>query len=589
MNNIGGKARGLLRLKEAGFPVPAFRAFSGEEILRMTPDELAREAHTEIGALSYSVRSSAEIEDTAESSMAGQFHTELDIVPKDLASAIIRVREQARGLVGARDFGIVIQAFIRARYSGVLFTRDPLGGREMTLQYVKGRGDTLVSGEKNPITERVYRNDTSNFSKRFYPLKEHGLKIEKLFGFPQDIEWVYDGKGWYFVQSRPITTLSKEGVDALEYLESILPAGLFYYEKTDATEIAPLPSKATFALIEKIHAKDGPAQRVYRKHGVTFSPRSMYLTFDGQLYVDREKELQSIFPAYSYFNGNDLTPQPAHIKGLYGTLKNLLALQRARFDVDALQKELFDRIQNPSVDFMDDYAIIFEINLATKHAFRALERHTKQYSILELLAMDAGGTFKSPSVSMEGLVGNGLALEDDKLFYKIEFSEPIQRLRAPQAKTDILCAQRLERLREYGRWLTVIHVNRLRATASFESVCPPARRFGVDFPEVLTSIVAIQRQKTVGVSAGLAEGTVVTTEEVDRLDNPILFVDQLSPNLTQYFGKISGIISTNGGLLSHLAIVAREAGIPVVVTQKAKYYIGREVKMNGSTGAIQAQ
>ncbi|MBW2139131.1 MAG: hypothetical protein JRH06_16465 [Deltaproteobacteria bacterium] len=42
-------------------------------------------------------------------------------------------------------------------------------------------------------------------------LGETGLKIESLFGAPQDIEWAYERGVLYILQSRNIRTLTESG------------------------------------------------------------------------------------------------------------------------------------------------------------------------------------------------------------------------------------------------------------------------------------------------------------------------------------------------------------------------------------------
>ena len=96
-----------------------------------------------------------------------------------------------------------------------------------------------------------------------------------------------------------------------------------------------------------------------------------------------------------------------------------------------------------------------------------------------------------------------------------------------------------------------------------------------------------------GVSPGVVSGILVTRSdvEVNRYDGEerILYTEILSPDLVQYFDRILGIVSENGGLLSHLAIVARERGVPVVVgcsLQNQNFVLGSRVHINGSTGEI---
>ena len=157
------------------------------------------------------------------------------------------------------------------------------------------------------------------------------------------------------------------------------------------------------------------------------------------------------------------------------------------------------------------------------------------------------------------------------------------------------------RLREYGRWLTVKTISQVRSILhelakqnSFnekeniyftkidelsrgevkESTCLD-RKHEYDqyskftLPSRLTSLIVKSDNKLLGVSSGTAQGKIMTGDQIDKSsqndEKVILYTEILSPDLTQYFDEISGIVSTNGGLLSHLAIVAREKRIPVVV------------------------
>ena len=94
-----------------------------------------------------------------------------------------------------------------------------------------------------------------------------------------------------------------------------------------------------------------------------------------------------------------------------------------------------------------------------------------------------------------------------------------------------------------------------------------------------------------GVSAGVATGILQTADMIKNTGdkNIILYTKMLSPDLTTYFDKISGIVSNNGGLLSHLAIVARESNIPVIVgvsLNTTQIKIGDKIQIDGSQGKI---
>jgi pyruvate,water dikinase len=96
-----------------------------------------------------------------------------------------------------------------------------------------------------------------------------------------------------------------------------------------------------------------------------------------------------------------------------------------------------------------------------------------------------------------------------------------------------------------------------------------------------------------GVSSGTASGILKSKEILDRekgkSKDSILYTESLSPDLTRYFDRVSGIVSNTGGLLSHLAIIAREKGIPTIVgfsISGSNIKIGDKVIVDGDTGKI---
>ena len=84
------------------------------------------------------------------------------------------------------------------------------------MEVTEGLGDKLVSGEVTPNTYfidkeslKVVNNVTKfNFTASFIrKLSKTALEIEKLYKFPQDIEFCIKNGDIFILQSRPITTL----------------------------------------------------------------------------------------------------------------------------------------------------------------------------------------------------------------------------------------------------------------------------------------------------------------------------------------------------------------------------------------------
>ncbi len=94
-------------------------------------------------------------------------------------------------------------------------------------------------------------------------------------------------------------------------------------------------------------------------------------------------------------------------------------------------------------------------------------------------------------------------------------------------------------------------------------------------------------------SPGMASGPVKLVPNVKLLDKvkkgDIMVTDMTTPDFVPTMRKVVGIITNQGGLTSHAAIVSRELGVPCIVgTGNATKILkdGMIVTLNGSTGEI---
>jgi pyruvate,water dikinase len=204
----------------------------------------------------FSVRSSVTGEDSAQNSFAGQMDSFLCVPRENLFEAIKKVwasAYSARSLayrhsrnVSLSDISaaVIIQNMLQSETSGVLFTRDPETlARQSHISAAYGLGEGVVSdrvisdtynlgwssseinknvAEKDLIVvpDQNKRTGTSTevlpadlrkkqvlTDNHIHDLSETGIRIEKSFTTPQDVEWAYDRDGKLFIlQSRPITT-----------------------------------------------------------------------------------------------------------------------------------------------------------------------------------------------------------------------------------------------------------------------------------------------------------------------------------------------------------------------------------------------
>ena len=160
----------------------------------------------------YAVRSSCDVEDSSESSYAGQFKTVLNVKKEDLEEAAKQVFESYEEHTGK----VIIQEMISSEISGVIFTANPIGIlNEMVVVAGLGLGDGVVEDKVNTSTyyynidDKIYYYDGENILKNdvVKELIQIAQTIKEHFAFEADIEFaIHDGR-IYILQVRPITTL----------------------------------------------------------------------------------------------------------------------------------------------------------------------------------------------------------------------------------------------------------------------------------------------------------------------------------------------------------------------------------------------
>lgn len=207
----GGKAAGLMRLREAGFTVPDFDHVSPED----EPEIAAIEAVKRLG-FPLAVRSSASVEDHADHSFAGQFRSflNLETVP-DVVRAIRDCRATSNApavadycrrnrLDPARiRMGVLIQRMVQPDLAGVAFTVNPLtGDHGVVIEAIDGLADKLLGGRQKPLPA-----DHPLLARYEARIGRVARKVHRHFGAPQDIEFAVADDTVFILQSRPITRI----------------------------------------------------------------------------------------------------------------------------------------------------------------------------------------------------------------------------------------------------------------------------------------------------------------------------------------------------------------------------------------------
>ena len=208
----------------------------------------------------WAVRSSATNEDGAHASFAGVYRTRLGIPLEEIGLAVkdlwLSIWDErvlnyhvASRLSGAPPaMAVVIQPLLEAQAAGVAYSVHPLTGRatQVMVNAVAGLAATLVDGRVTPdqyvveldekglpirIRERTITGQTQALratsqglrdvplpedaagratlsDDRLFALAHTAKQIEKAFGHPVDLEWLYDARGLWLLQARPISGLT---------------------------------------------------------------------------------------------------------------------------------------------------------------------------------------------------------------------------------------------------------------------------------------------------------------------------------------------------------------------------------------------
>lgn len=278
---VGGKAASLARLAAMGFAPPAFFAVRADCFGAGADGPIAADgfraaldaAVAGLGAGPFAVRSSAQAEDSAQHSHAGQFDTHLNVAAADVFDAVRAVwasgfgarletyRAMTTGEAAAPP-AIIVQRMIDAQSAGVAFSADPVTGLRgrVVISAVAGLGEALVSGETDGEDWVIGAAGTMLRRPGVAQVLTHAQaaqvadlarRIEAAFGAPQDIEWAIDADGLHALQARPITTALRDG--------AVPDTALTIFDNSNIVESYPgMVSPLTYGFA--VHVYD----RVYR-------------------------------------------------------------------------------------------------------------------------------------------------------------------------------------------------------------------------------------------------------------------------------------------------------------------------------------
>jgi pyruvate,water dikinase len=229
-------------------------------------DELTAQIVEEIHRLDlalhglWAVRSSATNEDGVHTSFAGVYRTRLGVLLEEIGSAVkdlwLSIWDERvlnyHATSGLNEvppaMAVVIQPLLEASAAGVAYSVHPITGRatQVMVNAVAGLAAALVDGSVTPdqyviemavngqptrVSQRVIARQTQVLrvtgqglcevplldeavgratlsDDRLFALARAAKQIEKSFGHPVDLEWLYDERGLWLLQARAISGLA---------------------------------------------------------------------------------------------------------------------------------------------------------------------------------------------------------------------------------------------------------------------------------------------------------------------------------------------------------------------------------------------
>jgi rifampicin phosphotransferase len=569
-------------------------------------------------------RSSSVVEDMAESSMAGQFESIIGIDGFDEFVAAVSAVLDSRERAGATDqpIAVLVQPLIDPRFGGVMFGIDPVSGRtdRRVVTAVKGGPEPLVSGEvdgsrfvleapSGKVLEFAANDGPELGRTDLRQLLDLSTQVSSVFGGPQDVEWaIGDGAKVWLLQSRPVTTEIR-GV----------PRGPVY---------GPGPVAETFPepLTELERDLWVPPLRQAVREAVVLSGAAtqaevdasdVVVCVDGHVAIDL-RLAGEIKPRHSTLN--KLNPIAAS-RNLRGSWR----VGRLRSALPRLAEHLLDRTDAdleavPPLTELTSRQLLGMLHRA-RDVLRALHAHE---ILMGMLTETSGNRMTGASVALrvlaearqDGLADDEivtrspsvLALTAPQVSRAPALPEEVEAVYMPSSACQACSANGIlrEALRLRVRWVQecsaraawelgerlaasgdltepelVRHMTleHLEAVATKRAVVVPAlvmshaHDFGKPLPawfqlSDLGRPIRAQCAKEVGGGTGAGGGTGQGPVTFDANDPPagsVLVTTTLAPGLGPLLPRLNGIVAETGSVLSHLAILAREAGVATVV------------------------
>jgi rifampicin phosphotransferase len=541
---------------------------------------------------------------------------------------------------------VLVQPMVRCAAGGVMFGADPVTGRydRVVVSAVHGGPDRLVDGSTQGVRYELTRRGRLVGTEPPLPRREAPLgrgrlgrlvrlarRAERVYGGPQDVEFGFDADGrlWLF-QARPITAMAARPARGARLLgpgpvAETLPGVLQPLEEdlwvvpmarglALALDIAGAAPRRTLRRVPLVTTVAGRAAADLRLLGAAPAPHPALAWLNPAPGARRAAaawrvgRLRGALPPLARDLMADVDRQlhdfPAPRRMLSGELLDAISWGRAALVSLHAQESLAGALLDTDTGNTaagEALAVLAEGRGRGLGDDELVSRHPV---VLSLLPPALGGRPALPgAVGWNGVPrGVGFLSVREGLRLRIRWVQEMQAamVREIGARMDPHCLVGERRKIALLRWRELLAAGdgRSRPTDLAERTprpaapeLPAAFRLAEGRPQAVR--LAARRGRgpaPEGQGAGGGHGTGTAWDGTGvRPPDAVLVVRSLDPALAPLLPGLAGLVAETGSVLSHLAVLAREYGVPTVVAVPGateRYGPGTALSVDGGTGSV---
>ncbi|WP_082710273.1 PEP/pyruvate-binding domain-containing protein [Burkholderia sp. TSV86] len=533
------------------------------------------------------VRSSGLGEDQRHRSAAGHFESFLNVSSGELLTAIVDCWSSLFSTIALWHLGappmpyacaVIVQRMVPALRSGVAFSSHPTLPDTLLIEGAPGTGDAFMSGRAritSILIERRKRRDghltiSSSDPKAMqhapeeWPnwlieqLTDYTLQAEAIFGYPVDVEWAASSDRTYLVQCRPIVPQPHSPVD-LSTAAQLSEFELLWHT-TYPRFFASLYLDAGYRRSGFIACQKGRQHTLFISKNLrtVLSNAAFSCYTDG--YDDYLHRVRLTLKAFDDMARTASTPAQMTLlelaERLAACVKHSLDLWRVYFVTESHSTEGWSQVERSLIR----PRVLRRMMLLKFMQRRRLDQIPELATpLLEEIALRLGGNCPAYLIDCDWH----------------DVSDALAHGALPRRPEHELCEVAIG----------TTHVTGAKAARLISRLMRPDYR----------STVLRGRSASSGRYAGLAEVIhgLHGSELLRRIDSmapgSVLVTGSTGPELMLACRKAGAIVTDEGGIISHAALVARELGIPTVIgtrTATQRIRTGDWLEVNASEGTV---